>query len=169
LVQAEPPSSVTMIEASCPPSVPTATHVAELAVALGAHETALTLVKGVKLAVVSQLGATAPAGADGWFPRRPMMATVNTVEIAVTAIRRTVRNVASQSQRASPIGGLLVPIGPSRINRGGRIRLENCLGYVGCGAAITAFGGVRPARTSATPWQARRAMRVRVPMVALPM
>jgi hypothetical protein len=42
----EPPFSVTMIDGTWPPSSPTATQVAELADALGAQETALTLTRG---------------------------------------------------------------------------------------------------------------------------
>jgi hypothetical protein len=43
----EPPFWVTMMEATLPPSSPTATQVVELTMALGAQETALTLASGV--------------------------------------------------------------------------------------------------------------------------
>ena len=56
-VQVDPPSSVTMMDAECPPSSPTATHVAELADGgFGAHETAAHVHQRGKLAVVCQLG-----------------------------------------------------------------------------------------------------------------
>ena len=44
--QVEPPSFVTMMEATLPPSSPTATQVAESGVEVGAHETARTLANG---------------------------------------------------------------------------------------------------------------------------
>ena len=59
--QVLPPFWVTMMEATMPPSSPTATQVVELAVASGAHETELTLVRGLKVAVVCQLGVAAAA------------------------------------------------------------------------------------------------------------
>jgi hypothetical protein len=42
----EPPSFDTMIEATLPPSSPTATQVVELAEVFGAHETARTFTAG---------------------------------------------------------------------------------------------------------------------------
>ena len=54
-VQVAPPSFVTMMEATVPPSSPTATQVAELAdEGSGAHETARTFTSGGELAVVCQ-------------------------------------------------------------------------------------------------------------------
>src|SRR5450755_1754754 len=50
--------------------------------------------------------------------------------------------------------------GPGRSRRGIRD---------GSPVQVTRFGGVRLAKTSVTPWQANWAIRVRVPMVALPM
>ena len=64
----EPPFCVTMMEATLLPLSPTATQVAELAVALGAQETALTLARGAKLAVVCHCGATAAAGSAELAP-----------------------------------------------------------------------------------------------------
>ena len=46
LLHVEPPLLVTMMEATWPPSSPTATQVAELAEMLGAHDTARTFVNG---------------------------------------------------------------------------------------------------------------------------
>ena len=46
LLQVVPPSLVTMMEATWPPSSPTATHVAELGEMLGAHDTARTFTNG---------------------------------------------------------------------------------------------------------------------------
>jgi hypothetical protein len=52
-----------MMEATLPPSSPTATQVAELAVSLGAQETALTLASGLYAAVVCHVGVTGAAAA----------------------------------------------------------------------------------------------------------
>ena len=92
----EPPFWVTMMEAAWPPSSPTATQVAELAAALGAQETSETLASGGLLAVVCHVGVTAAAGsAESCIPKIPTSATVVTVDSAVTAIVRTVRNPTS--------------------------------------------------------------------------
>ncbi len=98
-VQVEPPSSVTMMEAECPPSSPTATHVAELADGgFGAHETARTFTSGVKLAVVCQWGVVAPAGKEGMrLPSTPVRARAVTVESAMTVSPRTVRTATSST------------------------------------------------------------------------
>ncbi len=63
LVQPAPPLLVTMIDAAPAPLSPTATHVVELADALGAHDTARTFARGEKDAVVCHCGVVAPAGA----------------------------------------------------------------------------------------------------------
>ena len=60
--QVAPSFWVTMTEATWPPSSPTATQVVELAVVFGADETAFTLARGLKLAVVCQVGVAAVAG-----------------------------------------------------------------------------------------------------------
>jgi len=98
-VQVEPPSSVTMMEAECPPSSPTATHVAELADGgFGAHETARTFTSGAKLAVVCQWGVVAPAGKEGMrLPSTPVRARAVTVESAMTVSPRTVRTATSST------------------------------------------------------------------------
>ena len=46
LLHVVPPLLVTMMEATLPPSSPTATQVAELGEMLGAHDTARTFVNG---------------------------------------------------------------------------------------------------------------------------
>jgi len=46
LLHVVPPSLVTMMEATWPPSSPTATQVAELGEMLGAHDTARTFASG---------------------------------------------------------------------------------------------------------------------------
>ena len=90
--QVVPPSWVTMMEATSAPLSPTATQVAELAVAFGAQETALTLASGAYAAVVCQVGVTAAAGGDD--TRVPTMLTrarANTIDSATAVIPRTAR------------------------------------------------------------------------------
>jgi len=85
-----PPFWVTMMEATLPPSSPTATQVVEPGAALGAQETPLTSASGVELAVVCQLGVTAAAGSvETWLPKTPNNATTSTVDRAVTVILLT--------------------------------------------------------------------------------
>src|SRR5580704_10766498 len=94
-----PPFWVTMTEATLPPSSPTATQVAELAVALGAQETALTLARGVYPAVARHVGVTAAEAAgigESRVPRTPIRAEANTVDSAMTPIPRTVRTATSR-------------------------------------------------------------------------
>jgi hypothetical protein len=167
----EPPFWVTMMEAAWPPSSPTATQVAELAAALGAQETAVTLVNGAKLAVVCHDGVTAAAGsAESWLPSSPMKPTAIAADNAVAVIVRIERNATPPSNpdsRSNDWG--IVILRPPLIHTGGQAPEVNGRCYAGCGAGATEFGGVRPARTSHTPWHARRAIRVRVATVALPM
>ena len=85
-----PPFWVTMMEATLPPSSPTATQVVEPGVALGAQETPLTLASGAELAVVSQLGMTAAAGGvQTSLPKTLNKAKSSTVDRAVTVILLT--------------------------------------------------------------------------------
>ena len=90
--QLDPSLFVTMTEATCPPSSPTATQVVEM----GAHETALTFASGLKLAVVCHVGVTPEAGSgESWLPRRTMGTSVIAVATTKTVIPRTVRTVSS--------------------------------------------------------------------------
>jgi hypothetical protein len=95
--QVAPPFWVTMMEATLPPSSPTATQVVVLVVVLGAQETALTLASGVYPAVCCQVGVTAAAAGNvgTWLPRRPMRATVTTQESAATGTPRIPRTATS--------------------------------------------------------------------------
>lgn len=93
----EPPLSVTMIEAKCPPpSSPTAAQVDVAALELGAHETALTFANGEKEALVFHWGVVAPAG-GAWssIPSRPVKPSTVTAESAATVMPRTVRTITS--------------------------------------------------------------------------
>jgi hypothetical protein len=93
-----------MTEATLPPSSPTATQVAALALAVGAQETALTLASGVYPAVVFHVGATAEADAATGgiaLPRAPKRATAVTVDSRATVMRRTARTATSR-QDAEP-------------------------------------------------------------------
>jgi hypothetical protein len=97
--QVAPPFCVTMIEATEPelaPLSPTATQVAELAEALGAHDTALTLASGGYPAVVCHVGVTAPAGdIDARLPTMPKRASASTDDSATRVVLRSVRIVTS--------------------------------------------------------------------------
>ena len=90
--QLDPSLFVTMTEATCPPSSPTATQVVEI----GAHETALTFASGLKLAVVCHVGVTPEAGnGDIWIPRHMTRTSVIANPTTKPVTRRTARTASS--------------------------------------------------------------------------
>jgi len=90
--QLDPSLFVTMTEATCPPSSPTATQVVEI----GAQETALTFASGRKLAVVCHVGVTPEAGnGESWLPTRTTRTRVIAVATTKTVMYLTVRTTTS--------------------------------------------------------------------------
>ena len=140
---------------------------------LGAHETALTFTKGGEVKVVCHCGVVAPAGLDeSWLG--PSTAASGTTIAAESEARPTLLTVRTATSSATQEGvldncsGWYPRAGESSPGRGQSRTVELGLEKSQFGGG-TVFGAVRPARTSQTPWQAKRAMRVRVSMVALPM
>ena len=136
-----------------------------------AQDTARTFGNGLYEAVVVQEGVEADASGvvlAASTPTTPRVA-VMVVSVAIT-IPLTVGS-ASTSMRRRPrrlgdrIPRLLCSVG-ALSGQGENGRRFYRVAFHPC---VNAFGGVRPASTSATPWHAKRAMRVRVPIVALPM
>jgi hypothetical protein len=95
--QVAPSLAVTMMEATWPPSSPTATQVAVLAVALGAHETALTLARGGDVAVICQVALdVAEAAGSGAAASMTTAKDETTIIVnAATVIPRNVRTSTS--------------------------------------------------------------------------
>jgi hypothetical protein len=90
-----------MIEATWPPSSPTATQVVELAVAFGAHETAETLASGGDVAVVCQvaLDTAEAAGSGDVASMTTPRAETTTIVNAATVNPRNVTTAASLQPR----------------------------------------------------------------------
>jgi len=101
-LQVPPPSFVTMMEATWPPSSPTATQVAEVGEILGAQDTERTFAIGGEVKVVCQLGVAAAAGgAEGRVPRTAVRARASTVESATTVRPRTLCTATSSTREES--------------------------------------------------------------------
>lgn len=147
-----------------PPSLPTATQVVDPE----AQETARTFGRGEYDAVVFQVGAVGPAPAVEGVASSPTSARVVTVESVATPILLTVDTASPLPPEPTPNDSAIVP-STSRFVRAVKGSMREWSASLPMRVHdVTAFGGVRPANTSATPWQANRAIRVRVPIVALP-
>jgi len=94
-----------MMEATLPPSSPTATQVVVLGVASWAHDTARRFAIGVNEAVVCQLDVTADEGARSQVAAIAITVRNRTTDKAETTMLRTVRTALPPPPDRAPTDG----------------------------------------------------------------